>query len=283
MAEDGAAGRRPRRGCLPTELPNALEHVDDLAGAEGSRSLAVFLDYDGTLTPIVPNPDDAVLSESMRETIEQLAKRCTVAVISGRDLQDVRGKVGVDGIAYAGSHGFDIHYTALHQVGAGPDFGTRYLPALDRAEEKLRKSTAEIPGAAVERKRFAVAVHYRASAEEDEPRVEEAIDEVAASEPQLRRTGGKKVFELRPNVDWDKGSALIHLMEALGAQSDTVPVFIGDDVTDEDAFDAIHDSGIGVIVGDHGSATSARYRLNDTRETEQLLRELARRLEPPRT
>src|SRR5882724_4179856 len=128
-------------------IPSALEHVQEIARS-GDR-LAVFLDYDGTLTPIVSHPQDAWLSDSMRQTLRSLAARVPVAILSGRDLDDVRGRVHVDGIVYAGSHGFDI-------AGAGGlrrELGAAYLPVLDTAETELREALDEIPGAQLERKR----------------------------------------------------------------------------------------------------------------------------------
>src|SRR5262245_35030442 len=136
-------------------LPSALEHVQEIAGHSGR--LPVFLDYDGTLTPIVSRPQDAWLSDSMRETLRELACCVPVAILSGRDLDDVRGRVHVDGIVYAGSHGFDI-------AGAGGlrrELGAAYLPVLDAAETELREALDEIPGAQLERKHFSVAAHYR--------------------------------------------------------------------------------------------------------------------------
>src|ERR1700745_4370152 len=87
-------------------IPSALENVHEIA--RSGKQLAVFLDYDGTLTPIVRHPEDAWLSDSMQQTLRSLAARMPVAILSGRDLDDVRGRVLVDGIVYAGSHGFDI-------------------------------------------------------------------------------------------------------------------------------------------------------------------------------
>src|SRR5215470_12584784 len=113
-------------------IPSALEHIQEI-GRRGDR-LAVFLDYDGTLTPIVSHPEDAWLSESMRQTLRSLAGRVPVAILSGRDLDDVRGRVLVDGIVYAGSHGFDI-------AGAGgfrKELGAAHLTVLDAAETELR-------------------------------------------------------------------------------------------------------------------------------------------------
>src|ERR1041385_7432342 len=150
-------------------IPSALEHVQKIARS-GDR-LAVFLDYDGTLTPIVSRPEHAWLSESMRQTLRRLAARVPVAILSGRDLDDVRGRVHVDGIVYAGSHGFDI-------AGAGGlrrELGAAYLSVLDTAEAELREALDEIQGAQLERKHFSVAAHYRNVNENDAFKVALAV------------------------------------------------------------------------------------------------------------
>src|SRR6478752_5155364 len=116
---------------ITSMIPSALEHIQEI-GRRGDR-LAVFLDYDGTLAPIVSHPEEASLSESMRRTLRSLAARLPVAILSGRDLADVRGRVLVDGIVYAGSHGFDI-------AGAGGlrrELGVAYLAVLDAAETEV--------------------------------------------------------------------------------------------------------------------------------------------------
>lgn len=241
------------------------------------RCLAVFLDYDGTLTPIVAHPDLAILSDDMRSVVEELADRCTVAVVSGRDLQDVRSHVAVDSIYYAGSHGFDV---------AGPDgwrteheIGREFLPELDAVEEKLQAQLGQISGAWVERKRYAVAVHYRQAGEEDVPRIEREVDAVLAGHAKLRKSGGKKVFELRPRVDWHKGKAVLWLLETLGlGGTGTLPVYIGDDVTDEDAFEALRERGIGIVVQEEARPTAASFALKDTEEVGRLLAMLSSEL-----
>src|SRR5215467_3024299 len=204
-------------------IPSALEHVQKIARS-GER-LAVFLDYDGTLTPIVSHPENAWLSESMRHTLRSLAGRVPVAILSGRDLDDVRGRVHVDGIVYAGSHGFDI-------AGAGGlrrELGAAYLPVLDAAETELREMLDEIPGAQLERKHFSVAAHYRNVNQNDAFKVAVVVDAVAARHRELRRINGKKVYELLPRIEWDKGKALMWLLEALGLTRENVrPIYIGD-------------------------------------------------------
>src|SRR5438552_7031756 len=244
-------------------LPSALNFIDEIIAGTGGKRPAVFLDYDGTLTPIVSHPEDAWLSDSMRQTLRSLAARVPVAILSGRDLDDVRGRVHVDGIVYAGSHGFDI-------AGAGGlrrELGAAYLSVLDAAETELREALDEIPGAQLERKRFSVAAHYRNVNENDAFRVALAVDAVAARHRELRRIHGKKIYELLPDIDWNKGKAVSWLLETLGLEGrNALPIYIGDDRTDEDAFRAIDQRGIGIVVAEQSQPTAARYSLRDPAE-----------------
>src|SRR6478609_7602639 len=254
-------------------IPSALEHVQEIA--QGGDRLAVFLDYDGTLTPIVSHPEDAWLPESMRQTLQSLAARVPVAILSGRDLDDIRGRVLVDGVVYAGSHGFDI-------AGAGGlrrELGTAYLPVLDTAETELREALDEIPGAQLERKHFSVAAHYRNVNENDAFRVALAMDAVGARHRELRRMDGKKVYELLPDIDWNKGKAMLWLLETLGLEGrNALPIYIGDDRTDEDAFRALEQRGIGILVSEQSPPSAARYSLKNPAEVEEFLAALAARL-----
>jgi trehalose-phosphatase len=256
-------------------IPSALEHLQEIAG--GNAQAAVFLDYDGTLTPIVSQSEDAWLSDSMRQTLRELAARAPVSILSGRDLDDVRGRVNVDGIVYAGSHGFDI-------AGAGGlrrELGAAYLPVLDTAETELREALDEIPGAQLERKHFSVAAHYRNVNENDAFRVVLAVDAVAERHRELRRMDGKKVYELLPDIDWNKGKAVLWLLETLGLESRSGgirPIYIGDDRTDEDAFRALEQRGIGILVSEQSQPTAARYSLKNPAEVERFLSVLTARL-----
>jgi trehalose-phosphatase len=254
-------------------IPSALEHVQDILSQRDH--IAIFLDYDGTLTPIVNHPQDAWLSDSMQQTLRSLAARVPVAILSGRDLDDVRSRVPVDGIVYAGSHGFDI-------AGAGGlrrELGTEYLPELDRAEKELREALDEISGAQLERKHFSVAAHYRNVNESDIPEVMRVVDIVADRHPDLHRIGGKKVYEFLPGIDWNKGEAVLWLLETLDLVRDKVlPIYIGDDRTDEDAFRALEKRGVGVVVAEHAEPTAARYSLKNPEEVERFLQNIPDRL-----
>jgi trehalose 6-phosphate phosphatase len=250
-------------------LPSALGHVQEIAGR--GDQLAVFLDYDGTLTPIVSRPDKAVLMDSTRAILRALAAKMPVAILSGRELEDVRKRVAIDGIVYAGSHGFDI---------AGPrglrrQEATEFLPALDEAEKELREKLAGIAGTLIERKCFSIAAHYRNVNESDFPRVERGVGEIAARHRELRRIDGKKVYELLPEIDWNKGKAVLWLLEHLGLERpDARPIYIGDDRTDEDAFRALEQRGIGILVSEEPKPTAASYSLGNPSEVEGFLRKL---------
>lgn len=237
------------------------ELAAQVARERKDRSLALFLDYDGTLTPIVARPEMAILPDDMRATVRALAEGCRVAIISGRKREDVEKLVALDMLYYAGSHGFDI---------AGPGGRVRhcegqdFIPAIDDAERQLRQSLAGVNGAIIESKVFSVAVHYRLLDPAEMPRVRDAVDAVLRGHPDLIETKGKRVIDLRPRMDWDKGKAVLWLGAAMASDGDDVfPVYIGDDVTDEDAFAALQDRGLSVLVAAADQPSRARYRLDD--------------------
>jgi len=256
------------------DFSSALDRLKDIFRQAAGKQLAVFLDYDGTLTPIVSRPEDAVLSPKMRQTIKELADHCFVAIISGRDLQDVENLVGLDNIYYAGSHGFDISgpqgQHLEHQM------GTEFLPVLDQTEKSLRNFLEDkIPGVQIERKKFSIAVHYRRAEASRVGEVEEVVDRGQRGSKGLRKTSGKKIFELQPDIDWHKGKALLWLSEQLGLdRPEFLPLYLGDDVTDEDAFKVLRGRGIGIAVQEEAAPTAASYRLRDPGEVEKFLKAL---------
>ncbi|MFU8890672.1 MAG: trehalose-phosphatase [Anaerosomatales bacterium] len=258
-------------------LPDALESWDAIRDRFDLREPAVFLDYDGTLTPIVERPEDALLTPRMRERIGRLADRCLVAVVSGRDVGFVVEQVALDSVLYLGSHGFDVvvpEGRELHQERLG-EFEA-FLGPLEAAEAEVAERVASVAGARIERKKYAIAVHYRQVADGDVPAVERAVDEVLSHHLELRKTGGKKVFELRPDIDWDKGRALMWVLEALGMDDGRhAPVYVGDDLTDEDAFAVVRGDGLAVVVGSDERTTLAEYRVRDTEAAGEVLERLA--------
>lgn len=254
--------------------PNALAHFDDLERALHGRTPALFLDYDGTLTPIVARPELATLSSSMREALRRVAQAWPTAIVSGRGRDDVTALVGITELHYAGSHGFDISGPRVE--GGRHEVDPALAPIVAAAAADLRQRTAAIPGVLVEDKRFAVAVHYRLVEDSLVAEVQRQVDEALRDRPALRKAGGKKVFELRPAMPWDKGRAVLWLLSELGLDTpDVVPVYVGDDETDEDAFGALENRGIGILVTELPRPTRASHSLQDVEEVGMLLERLA--------
>ncbi len=259
------------------ELTNAVEDIGAFLARLAGREPAVFLDYDGTLTPIVDRPDDAVISDEMRDTVRRLFRRCSVCVVSGRDRPVVQQLMGLDDLIVAGSHGFDIWSPSGGTIQRQE--GGEFDALLAEVTQKLRTVLGSINGVLIEPKRSSVAVHYRLVEASERARVKEVVDGTLAEHPDgLKVTPGKMVFEIQPKVDWDKGKAVLHLIEALGLDGPgVVPLYIGDDVTDEHAFEAIAGRGLGVLVADSrdpelsGRTTAAEFVLRDTGEVRQLL------------
>lgn len=257
-------------------LPSALERFDALADRLARGRMVVFLDYDGTLTPIVSRPELARLADDVRRTVAALAARCPVALVSGRDRADLERLVGLDGCHYAGSHGFDIRGPSGLAM-QHPE-GLKCLPLLDDLETRLNATLAEIPGVLVERKKFTLAVHFRNVAPADVAAVEASVDALLADRPALHKTVGKMVFEVRPRLDWHKGKAAVWLLEALDLDGpDVVPVFVGDDATDEDAFTTLAGRAVTVVVANGPRPSAAAYTLRDPGQVHTFLRRLAER------
>ena len=266
------ASARPARGATRTTrmLPWALQ--PDVRTAWLSTLMhgaaGVFLDYDGTLTPIADRPEQATLSDSTRSKLSRLAGSCPVTIVTGRDIAVVRDFVRLDEIGYAGCHGLDIQGPA--GSGLRYEAAETVLPILDAAEADIRRGLSGIAGALVERKRYSVSTHYRLVAPEDARVVEEVVAAAARRHPALRRERGKKVFELRPDVAWDKGSAVAWLLEALSLDPGAA-TYIGDDETDEHAFELLEGDGVPIVVEQGDRPTSARYRVRDPREVGEIL------------
>lgn len=258
-------------------LAHALNAFDELAALMDGRSPALFLDYDGTLTPIVSRPELAILDEGTRAVVGRLATVVPTAVVSGRDRLDVGRLVGLPGLTYAGSHGFDIELPDGRVV-RPVDIG-RLRQDLSSAKAELQTALAGLEGVIVEDKLFSLAIHYRLVDPIHVPMMDAAVGRAAISCPGLRRTGGKMVFELRPALPWDKGRAVLWLLAQLGLDGEKVlPIYIGDDETDRDAFAALRDRGVGIYVGPAGGAGDAEFWLDDTNAVHAFLGKLLRHL-----
>lgn len=255
----------------PAELPSALKNFKEIAENIEQKKPLIFLDFDGTLAPIVEHHADAAISEEMKELVKALSKEYPLAVVSGRGLADVSNKAGIDNIYYAGSHGFEI---------AGPNGfskdhreAEKVLPVFEKIEPMLKEELKHIPGVGFERKKFTLAVHYRQVAAEHEQEVHDLVLKTVRDYPELSKAEGKKVIEIKPSIDWHKGKAVEFLKSELGSGPDAFSIYIGDDVTDEDAFKYV-DNNLGILVGEHSQNTYADYGLQDLEEVKELFRRI---------
>lgn len=242
-----------------SDLPPTVDAKrDDVADRLGDApGVVLCLDFDGTLAPIVPDADEARIDPECRGAVATLASApaVEVAVISGRQIDDLRGRVGLEDVVYAGNHGFELRRsgrTAVHPDAA--DARSR----IDEVCAAIEARTEQIPGCEVENKGVTATVHYRrvpdAAVDDVRDHAEEAVDDADAD---LEMLDGKQIIEIRPAVDWDKG----RVVELLAGEA---PVgwegtYVGDDTTDEDAFEALEPEGLGVLVGaDPDTAASLR-------------------------
>ncbi|MGM0505478.1 MAG: trehalose-phosphatase [Bacteroidota bacterium] len=260
-------------------LTNILSESIEFEKIIKNKKPVLFLDYDGTLTPIVEQPEDAILSEEMKEAVNACASKQIVAVVSGRDMDDVKKRVGIEELYYAGSHGFRI---------SGPDGlyhehqqTKEILPKLDQIEKNLNDNLSDIEGIKIERKRYAIAVHYRNVNEKYVTAIKDEVESLVSKSEGLKKGEGKKIVEITPDIDWHKGKVVSWLlnMPELKDKQNILPVYIGDDITDEDAFREIENSGIGILVGFHDNVenTRARYSLKNVYQVKLFLEMLAQR------
>lgn len=248
-----------------------------------SPRVLLLSDYDGTLSPIVARPELAVLPSETRQALAGLAAhhpRFRVGIVSGRGLSDLRERVDLHGIIYAGNHGLEITFPAnlfpensLLETSFTHPRAACLRPVLRNAAEELRERLHRHPGVIVEDKGLTLSVHYRQASPESVPEIRRDFDEVISAAPpeDVRVTQGKMVLEVRPNIQWGKGQAIGKIRET--AERDALPIFFGDDLTDEEGFQVVQDaSGIAVFVGSARQPTRAAYRVDSPGEVAETLR-----------
>jgi len=220
----------------------------------------LLLDYDGTLVPITRNPQDAVLKGEGKRILERLAGEAVI--VTGRSMRSIRRVFDLD-IPIVANHGFEFYRVRAPE---GFERFERYRESAERLYEHFRGMKTE--GAVVEDKTFGVALHYR-NADENEFFAELRALLKGAEMDGMHVEYGKKVVEIRPNEDWNKGRVVQYLL----GLSDGLPIYIGDDNSDELAFDAVGDRGISIAVGRR--ETRARYMFRDPDEVVSFLSLLA--------
>ncbi|KAJ6695631.1 TREHALOSE 6-PHOSPHATE PHOSPHATASE [Salix koriyanagi] len=277
--------------------PSALNSFEEIASFAKNKKIAMFLDYDGTLSPIVDDPDNAFMSDDMRSIVKNIAKYFPTAIISGRSRDKVYQLVGLTELYYAGSHGMDIlgpvgkasisndhpNYTESTPDQQGKEVNLfqparEFIPMIDEVFRTLVEKTKGIEGAKVENHKFCVSVHFRNVDEKNWQPIAQSVQDILDKYPRLRRTHGRKVLEVRPMIDWNKGKAVEFLLESLGLSNrdDVLPIYIGDDLSDEDAFKVLREGnrGYGILVSSRPKETNAVYSLRDPNEVMKFLNSL---------
>ena len=244
-----------------------------------AKHILLLSDYDGTLTPIVEKPEMAIIPSATRRLLQSLVSQhhFTVGIISGRALFDLKEKVSVSGAIYAGNHGFEIEGPGLNFVSP---LAEEIRPLFRMMSRLLSLALETTKGVFVENKGLTLSVHYRQMPEEKSGHMKDTFDRVvedAVSEGKLKVHSGKKVYELRPAVDWNKGKAISMLMKKYGkGRPDTLPIYLGDDLTDEDGFDVISltSNGLSIHIGSDTDASGAYYYLKSPDEVRDFLEKL---------
>ncbi len=245
---------------------------------EVERALApgalLLFDYDGTLTPIVERPELAILSPDMKELLKRVSQHYTLGIISGRSLADVKRLVGLEGIYYAGNHGFKIIGPRVELVKPEAE---RVRPTLVKLCEELREKLDNIKGAIVEDKGLTASVHYRLVAEEEFVHLKNIFERAVGPHIDsgvVKITHGKKVFEIRPNVEWDKGKAVLWISGVVDPKGELKPIYVGDDQTDEDAFSALKEKGVTILVSEGPIESNAKYFVKNVDEVKTFIEKL---------
>jgi len=238
------------------------------------RKLFLIIDYDGTLTEIAATPEKAVLKKETRQTLEKLLQKHKIAILSGRSINDVRRLVGIKRIYYGGNHGLEI---------VGPNFkyvhpkAFRLKPTMKGIHEESKKSLKNVRGAILEFKGLSVSFHYRMVSKEQMPEFKSKIKKILEKWSQKKNIAvrsGKKVIEILPNVDWDKGKAALLLLRKIDPKHKFFPVGLGDDRTDEDLFSSLSTKGTTVLISPRPKKSKAKYYLKNPYEVREFLEEL---------
>ena len=244
-------------------------------------------DYDGTLTPIVERPEMAELPESTREILKNLVKepRIRIGIISGRAMNDLKEKVNIPGIIYASNHGLEI---------VNDDFNFKYplekeiQDTVEMLFKVLLNAFSEYQGVIVENKGLTLSVHYRQADPNKINDIKKTFYRLVENEKaigKVKATEGKAILEVRPAVEWDKGKAIQILINEFGKKGPSdrlLPLYLGDDFTDEDAFNQInnYNESISIFVGENNYLTAAKYYLMspiEVRDFMEILLETVRR------
>lgn len=253
-------------------MEHVLCHLQELE-KRLKKGAIIFLDYDGTLTPIVKRPELAVLHPDTRRLLRFLARHFKVVIISGRSLSDVKRLVKLKSVYYVGNHGLEISGPKLKLV---KHEAKCVRPVIAEICGKLQKGL-KIDGVIIEDKELTASIHYRTVKQKQIMNLKKIFGEIVkpyATSEVIKVTHGKKVFEIKPNVEWDKGKAVLWIIGVIDPKGKLTPIYLGDDRTDEDAFLALKNWGITVLVSEKPKKSHAKLFLRNMKEVKIFLMSL---------
>jgi trehalose 6-phosphate phosphatase len=241
------------------DLPRILDRRREVkARLDCATGLLLFLDFDGTLAPIVAEPALAELPGPTRRVLYELAAlpAITISIVSGRALRDVKRRLGIPGVIYAGNHGLEIEGRGLVFEHSG---AVEIYPAVNKITSMMLARSNDFKGVEVEAKGLTTSLHYRQASRPIQLALGTLLRNlIPPDDPRIEIREGKMVYEVLPRVAWDKGHAVVWIRDQV-AQAGALPIVIGDDMTDENAFTAFDDAM--TICVDPRRATAAIYRL----------------------
>ncbi|GLI52460.1 trehalose-phosphatase [Thermodesulfovibrio yellowstonii] len=234
------------------------------------KKIFILFDFDGTLVPLMKNPDDCYLPDHIKEDFNQIKKKAKIGIISGRDLEDLKKRISVEGIYYSGSHGLQIEGPDIKYINSDAE---RLKSVLDEVYTKVKNLSYKISGTIVERKSLSFALHYRQVDVKLRRELKNLFFGVLSSfgDRNIKILKGKMVFEVLPAIDWNKGKTVSFILEKSGRKN--LPIFVGDDITDETVFKEIKDEGLTVRIG-YSKKTLAKYFLKNQSEVYKFLKNI---------
>lgn len=256
--------------CKNKNMKYLFDEWQDIIEIVKDKRVSIFLDFDGTLSPIASTPQQAFLSSKTKELLKALSKnpRFNTAIISGRALKDIKEKVGLKNIIYVGNHGAQIEGP---KIKFSSMISQRSRIILERIKSGLAKKLSSIRGVILEDKGFSLSLHYRMVDKKDVAQVKTILHEaviIYLVTNKIKLKTGKMVFEISFPSKWDKGKVVMWLLArqrfAAGKES-LVPIYLGDDKTDEDAFKALKNKGLTIFIG-RPKPSHAQFYLKNTRE-----------------
>lgn len=246
-----------------------------------NKPVYLFLDFDGTLAGIRKHPEKVRLSKETKEILERLVacKDVFLSIVTGRKLVEIQQLVNIKGITYVGNHGFEA---------TGPGLRYTYSKALTSREiikklhGRLKEALKLYKNVIVEDKKFTVSVHFRMASKSEARKTEEIFKNITAlfvKKGRIRVTGGRKIWEIRPPEVWDKGTIALFLIKRKRQEikKKIIPIYFGDEETDEDAFRRLKKRGYTIKVGNSPKGlTNAEYYLRNRRDVNHFLREFSK-------